>query len=980
MRRRGPRPAKSKEAKPPVARKSPKSDGAKLRDLEKRLTEALKDKAEALEQQTATADILRVISRSPGDIQPVFDAIVQNAVKLCEGLFGTVLRLDGDRLHLAAHHNLSPAGRQAYREHYPVVVHLRETVASGAILDRRVVQVIDSNDPAVPPRSVAMARATGFRGVVVVPMLRDGEPIGVINVARQERGPFTERQVALLRTFADQAVIAIENVRLFTETKEALEQQTATGEILRVISSSPTDVQPVFETIVRGASGLLGGLDCIAVRFDGTRMHLLARHNPRAGTRDALTQLYPQPPTRTLSMGRVILDKTIVHIPDVREDAAFDQHYAELIRLRGVLAVPIKRDDSVIGGISVSRSTPGHFSERQIALLQTFADQAVIAIENVRLFNETKEALDQQTATGEILRVIASSPTGVRPVFEAIAAAATTLCGADFTGLFRFDGNLIHFEAQHGWNPEDLATSQRAFPQPAGEGSVTARAILAAAVVQVADVSQDPDVVGPLRSFRTVLSVPMLQAGRPLGAITVARRAVGPFSEPQIALLRTFAEQAVIAIENVRLFTELQASNRELTTALDQQTTTSDILRVISQSQTDVQPVFDAIVSSAIRLMGAQAGVLTRITGDCLELAAFKSSDDRGEATIKAAFPLSLQSDGVHAKAIRDRAPINIAEAQSDARLRGRTIAHAVGYQSLVAVPMILQDVAVGTISATRREPGGFTDDEIALLQTFADQAVIAIENVRLFTELQASNRELTTALDTQTATGDILRVISRSQTDVQPVFEAIVDSAVRLLRAHTGALTRIAGDQIEIATLTSADEAGGAALRARFPQSLHSEDPHAQAIRARAPLNFADAQTDPRWPEASRAYARARDYRSAVVVPMSLTDTSTKPSFGTAATSIRPPSGVNLIAFDKRFRTTCRIFRSSARISPTRSSTADSSAIARRPARSRTSIKALSMACGRWKSACSSSMCPASIFDRSRMSLIKDRRCCPDT
>jgi GAF domain-containing protein len=205
-----------------------------------------------------------VISRSPSDIQPVFDAIVQSAVKLCEGMFGTVLRLDGDRLHLAAHHNLSPAGLQAYREHYPVVVNLRETVASGAILDRRVVQVIDSTDPAVAPRSVAMARATGFRGVVVVPMLRDGEPIGVINVARQERGPFTDRQVALLQTFADQAVIAIENVRLFKELQartgeltQSVEKLTALGEISRAVSST-LDVETVLDTIVSRASQLAG--------------------------------------------------------------------------------------------------------------------------------------------------------------------------------------------------------------------------------------------------------------------------------------------------------------------------------------------------------------------------------------------------------------------------------------------------------------------------------------------------------------------------------------------------------------------------------------------------------------------------------------------------------------------------------------------------------------------------------------------------
>ena len=435
MRRRG-KPAKPKvEAKPPVARKSPKRDGVKLRDLEKRLTEALKDKAEALEQQTATADILRVISRSPSDIQPVFDAIVQNAVKLCEGLFGTVLRLDGDRLHLAAHHNLSPAGLQAYREHYPVVVNLRETVASGAILDRRVVQVIDSNDPAVPPRSVAMARATGFRGVVVVPMLRDGEPIGVINVARQERGPFTERQVALLQTFADQAVIAIENVRLFKELEEknralteshaqvteALEQQTATAEILRVISSSPTDVQPVFDAIVKSAVRLCGGVFSIVGRFDGELIHFGAQHNFSSDALAAYRRWFPRRAVDDHLAGRAVLERRVMNVADVTVEFRFVPGQQEQ-GFRSVLFVPMVRDGVSIGVIGVSRLVVGPFPENQVELLQTFADQAVIAIENVRLFNELQEknqaltaahaqvseALEQQTATSEILRVISS--------------------------------------------------------------------------------------------------------------------------------------------------------------------------------------------------------------------------------------------------------------------------------------------------------------------------------------------------------------------------------------------------------------------------------------------------------------------------------------------------------------------------------------------------------------------------------------------
>src|SRR5262245_17330133 len=413
--RRGPKSAKSKEAKPSVAGKSPKDDRARVRDLYKRLGEAQeqlrtrdRELAESQEQQTVTAEILRIISSSPANVQPVLVAVAENAARLCESFDSSIFSRDGDRLLLVAHHGPIPFGRIG-----EFAIPLTQgSLVGRSIIEHRAVQVTDLQlETEKFPLGAATARQFGYRTSLAVPLLRENIEIGAISIRRTEVRPFTDKQIALLQTFADQAVIALENVRLFTELQEknsaltaahlqvteALEQQTATSEILRVISSSPTDIQPVFDAIVRGASGLLGGLDCIAVRFDGTLMHLLARHNPRAGTRDALMQLYPQPPTRTLSMGRVILDKTIVHIPDVREDAAFDQRYAELIRLRGVLAVPIKRDDSVIGGISVSRSTPGDFSERQIALLQTFDDQPVIAIENVLLFTELQASNHELT-------------------------------------------------------------------------------------------------------------------------------------------------------------------------------------------------------------------------------------------------------------------------------------------------------------------------------------------------------------------------------------------------------------------------------------------------------------------------------------------------------------------------------------------------------------------------------------------------------
>ncbi|HKF66178.1 MAG TPA: GAF domain-containing protein, partial [Vicinamibacterales bacterium] len=461
--------------------------------------------------------------------------------------------------------------------------------------------------------------------------------------------------------------------------------------------------------------------------------------------------------------------------------------------------------------------------------------------------------LEQQTATGEILKVISMSPTDVRPVFEAIAVSAARLCEADDGTIFRVDGDKLVLVAHEGPIP--------ALPvgpsSPLTPGRPSARAVLEARTVHVVDLQGEVDEypegseLARNYDFRTVLCVPLIRAGAAIGVIAIRRTEARPFTERQADLLKTFADQAVIAIENVRLFTELQKSNHELTTALDQQTATSEILAVISRSQTNVQPVFDTILSSALRLMGAQAGALTRLTGgDSIDLAAFRSSDDGGEAVLRAAFPVTLQGDGAHATAIRKRAPVNIAHAQTDPRVieRGHTIARAVGYQSMVVVPMLHHDVAVGAISATRREPGGFTDDEIALLQTFADQAVIAIENVRLFKELEARNRDLTEALEQQTATSEILRVISASPTDEQPVFEAIVESARRLCEAAFSGVFLVEDGQLVLAAVRGVDEAGVAAMRQAYPRPIARDTTTGRAILDQAMVHIPDSTLDPTY------------------------------------------------------------------------------------------------------------------------------------
>jgi GAF domain-containing protein len=729
----------------------------------------------------------------------VFEAIVESALRLCDGLFSSVFRIEGTLARLVAHRNV-PESVLHVAQSFEIGPDAPDTLTARTARERAIVHVADiEHDPRVSGRSREVATTIGYRSLLDVPMLlHDGSLVGIITVARREACPFSDEQIALLRTFADQAVIAIEHVRLFQELQarnaelaESLEQQTATSEILRVISSSPTDVQPVFDTIVRSAVRLCDGLFSALFQFDGELLHLVAHHNFTPEALEAAHGIYPARPSRGHGSTRAILERAVIHIPDVEVDAEHQTlGVARVIGWRSGLFVPMLRAGAPIGVIMVARAEAGAFSDNEIELLKAFADQAVIAIENVRLFNETKESLKQQTATADILRVIASSPTEVRPVFDTILDNATRLCEAQRGGLFLFDGEAYHAAAFRG-AVSALVEHHTSAPIRPGPHTALARVLRELSPVHIEDVLADAAyaegdplrrAVVELEGIRTLLMVPMLKEGRVVGAVSVYRREVRPFTDRQISLLQTFATQAVIAIENVRLFTELETRNRELTESLEQQTATSEILRVIASSPTELQPVMEAVAENAARVCGATDSSIYRLEGEHLRLVA-RHGLLRRPRTIGETFPISRGT--VSGRAVADRRTIHVedtmaAEAEfPDSVSLNRQAGSPT--RTMLATPLLREGVALGAIVISRGpDVHPFSAKQIALLETFANQAVIAIENVRLFQELRARTAELTRSVEQLTALGEVSRAVS-STLDVETVLQTIVRRANRL-------------------------------------------------------------------------------------------------------------------------------------------------------------------------------------------------------
>jgi len=591
-------------------------------ELEQKLEARTRELAEAREQQTATSEILRVISSSPGDLKPVFETMLENATRLSEAKFGFLFLREGDAFRAVAMHGPPPIVE--WMQQAPVVelrdhphvpfARIARTKEALHVSDLTTEQSYIERDP----RIVALVEAAGARSFIAVPMLKEEQLIGAMAIYRQEVRPFTDKQIELVQNFANQAVIAIENTRLLNELRESLDRQTATSEVLRVISSSPGELEPVFEALLANAKQLCGAKFGNLYLREGDAFRTVALHGATPEYTEARRRAPLIRPAANTGLRRVLETNQVVQIADVQAVAGYLDNpvqapFVQLAGGRSLLSVPMLKDDELVGAIEIYRQEVCPFTDKQIELVQNFANQAVIAIENTRLLNELRESLQQQTATADVLKVISRSTFDLQAVLETLVENAVRLCDADRGIINRQDGDLYRPAASFGNPPEWIEIMERN-PIRKDRTSAVGRAILERRVVHIHDILADAEYRwaeehrGEKEMHRTIVAVPMLREGAVIGVIVIRRTRVHPFTEKQIELLTTFAEQAVIAVENVRLLNELRES-------LQQQTATADVLKVISRSTFDLQVVLNTLVESAARLCEADMAAIFRQKG-----------------------------------------------------------------------------------------------------------------------------------------------------------------------------------------------------------------------------------------------------------------------------------------------------------------------------------------------------------------------------
>src|SRR5262245_15101269 len=706
--------------------------------------------AEAREQQAATAGILAAISNGPTDPFRVFAEIAATAARLCDADNSTINQVViGNRLRLLARHGPlltnAPVGQES-------LAFTRGSVTARAIIDKQTIHVADLQAASDEyPEGSELARRFGHRTTLAVPLMRAGEAIGAINVRRAEVRPFTDRQIELLKVFANQAVIAIENTRLFEaeqartrELTEALKQQTATSEVLSVISGSPGDLEPVFQTMLINATRLCGADFGVLYRSEGNAFRAVAlRGVPPSFVEERRRNPLVRPALQT-ALGRAVATRQTVHLEDVHTVPGYYDTPSGFTRpllptlggARTALAVPMLRQKELMGIICIYRQEVRPFTEKQIALVENFASQAVIAIENVRLLNELRESLQQQTATADVLKVISRSAFDLQAVLDALVESAAKFCGGDDVGLFRLEGQTLSSFAHRG---PLRATARHAIP--AVRGTVTGRSVIERQPIHVADLQKEAaeypegSAIALQYGHHTILAVPLLREGTPLGVIALRRDKVEPFSDKQIELVTTFADQAVIAIENARLFGEVQARNRDLTAL-------GEVGRAVS-STLDLKAVLKTIVDRAVELSGTDAGSIFyhRHETGRFELGETSGLDEEVVAKFRM-LDIATGQTGL-GEAIADRQPLQVPDVIERASNPLRDTALAAGLRAALVVPLLGSECALGALVLQRRRTGEFPPSVVSLMQSFADLSAIALENAHLFEQIAQKSREL---------------------------------------------------------------------------------------------------------------------------------------------------------------------------------------------------------------------------------------------